>query len=91
MNPYLSLALRALAFAVLVGVFFYLAIALPGRSGGRLIAMFGTGAWLLFFVEGPEWGTLERTSARPLVIVLGLLLMGGAGLWLWSLRSVLSG
>ena len=88
MNSYLSVALRALAFVALVGVFFYPAIGFPGR--GRLIGMFGAGAWLLFFVEGPEWGTLERTSARPLVIVLGVLLMGGAAFWLWSLRSALS-
>lgn len=89
MNPYLSLALRILAFVALVALFFYLAIGLPGRSGGRLIGTFGAGAWLLFFVEGPEWGTFERTSARPLVIILGVLLMGGAAFWLWSLRSTL--
>jgi hypothetical protein len=89
MNPYLAFALRVVGFLGLVGGFIALAIhnPLPGRATARLIAMFGTGAVLAFFVEGPTWGTLEPVSARPLVVVLGILLMAGASWFLWSAQS----
>ena len=90
MNPYLAFALRVLAFAGLVVAFVFFALSLPSRIGSRLMMMFGVGAYLTFFVEGPSWGTLERTSARPLVIVLGVLMMGGAAFWLWSVRGAVS-
>jgi len=90
MNPYLVFALRVLAFAGLVVAFVFFALSLPPRMGSRLMVMFGAGAYLAFFVEGPSWGTLERTSARPLVVVLGVLMMGGAAFWLWSVRSAVA-
>ena len=90
MNAYLGFFLHIFVFLGLVVAFGYCALVLPVRMASRLTGMFVVGAYLTFFVEGPSWGTFERTSARPLVIVLGLLLMGGAGLWLWSVWGAIT-
>jgi hypothetical protein len=90
MNAYIFFALRVLAFIGLVAAFVFFALSSPPGISSRLIAMFGVGAYLTFFVEGPSWGTLERISARPLVVVLGLLMMGGAAFWLWSIRGLVT-
>ncbi len=59
------------------------------RGWVACIAMFLVGAVLVSVIDHYA-GTMEPTNLRPLHIVLGVLLMGGAMVWLHVLRNGLA-
>ncbi len=53
----------------------------------RLFVIFLAGAIVAFFVQGPQYGTLQPISTRPIMILLGVVVMGAGLLWTISLRG----
>jgi hypothetical protein len=54
---------------------------------GRLLAFFLAGAVAVLFVQGPRYGTIDPISTRPVMIVLGILLMGASLVWGFAIRG----
>jgi hypothetical protein len=54
---------------------------------GRLLALYVAGTAVALFVQGPQYGTIDPISTRPLMVGLGVLLMGACLLWSFVLRS----
>ncbi len=53
----------------------------------RLLLMFLAGAINAVFVEGPTYGVIHPVSSRPVMIFVGVVLMGGSLLWSFALRG----
>ena len=53
----------------------------------RLFTMFLAGAVTALFVQGPQYGTIDPISSRPIWVILGVLLMGGSLLWTLAIRG----
>jgi fumarate reductase subunit C len=53
----------------------------------RLFVIFLAGAVVAFFVQGPQYGTMQPISTRPVMVFLGAVLMGAGLLWTLSLRG----
>jgi hypothetical protein len=79
----LVLELLAVGYAVL---FLHEIISSP-RVYCLLLAMFGAGAAMTLFMEGPQYGTIDPISTRPAWVGLGLVIMGAALLFSFSIRS----
>ena len=54
---------------------------------GRLMVFFLAGAVLALFVQGPRYGTIDPISTRPVVITMGVLLMGAGLVWGFAIRG----
>jgi hypothetical protein len=54
---------------------------------GRLLALFFVGAVMAFFAQGPRYGTIDPVSTRPLVIGLGVVIMGASLVWAFAIRN----
>ena len=77
----MRLGYKLLAFQVLVAAYvllFLRQLASAPFAYGRLLAFFLVGAVMAFFVQGPQYGTIDPVSTRPLVIGLGVLIMGAS-------------
>ena len=54
---------------------------------GRLLAFFLGGAVLALFVQGPQYGTIDPVSTRPIMIGLGVVMMGASLAWAFAIRN----
>ncbi len=54
---------------------------------GRLLFMFLAGAISAVFVEGPNYGVIHPVSSRPVMVFVGVVLMGGSLLWSFALKG----
>ncbi len=86
----MNLLYKSLIFAGLVigDVVFVL----PGLKSApsiysRLFTLFIVGAVFAVFIEGPKYGTMQPISTRPIMIALGILVMGGSVLWAMMIRG----
>jgi len=81
---------KILVFEALIGgyllLFFRNLIAAPFLFG-RLVVMFGAGAFIAFFVQGPSLGNMPPNSTRSLMIGLGLLLMVTSVVWTLAIKG----
>ena len=86
----MKLAYRLLMLEVLVAgyvlLFFGEIMSAPGIYG-RLVALFLGGTVMALFVQGPQFGTIHPVSTRPVMIALGVLLMGTSLLWGFAIRG----
>ena len=83
--PYRALALEALVGGYVL-VFFREIISEPFLYG-RLLALFVWGTIMTLFVQGPQYGTIDPISTRPLIVVLGVLIMGASLVWAFAIRG----
>ena len=54
---------------------------------GRLAVMFVVGTAMALFMQGPQYGTIDPISTRPLWVALGLIIMGASLLWAFVIRG----
>jgi uncharacterized membrane protein YbaN (DUF454 family) len=54
---------------------------------GRLSVIFLAGAVMAFFAQGQQYGTLQPVSTRPIMVVVGVLLMGAGLVWGLTIRG----
>ena len=54
---------------------------------GRLLVFFVIGAAVAFFTQGPQYGTIQPVSTRPLMIALGVVVMGASLVWGFAIRN----
>lgn len=54
---------------------------------GRLLVFFLMGAGMAIFVQGPQYGTIQPISTRPVMIALGVVLMAASLLWGFAIRD----
>jgi hypothetical protein len=54
---------------------------------GRLLAMFVGGTAMALFMQGPQYGTIDPISTRPVWVGLGVVVMGASLLWTFALRG----
>ncbi len=53
----------------------------------RLLVLFVIGAVMVFFTQGPQYGTIEPISTRPLMIALGVIVMAVSHVWGLAIRN----
>jgi hypothetical protein len=53
----------------------------------RLFTIFVAGAVTALFVQGPVIGAMPPNSTRPLMVVLGVVLMGTSVVWTLAIRG----
>ena len=83
--PYRALALEALVGGYVL-LFFREIISEPFLYG-RLLALFVVGTITALFVQGPQYGTIDPISTRPLMVVLGVIIMGASLVWTFAIRG----
>ena len=54
---------------------------------GRLLALFLMGGIVALFVQGPQIGTIDPVSTRPLMVGLGIIVMGASLVWALAIRN----
>ena len=54
---------------------------------GRLLAMFIGGTIMALFMQGPQYGTIDPISTRPVWIGLGVIIIGASLLWAFAIRG----
>jgi hypothetical protein len=54
---------------------------------GRLLAFFLLGVVMALFVQGPQYGTIDPVSTRPIMIGLGVVMMGASLVWAFVIRN----
>jgi hypothetical protein len=54
---------------------------------GRLLAMFIGGTAMALFMQGPQYGTIDPISTRPVWVGLGVIIMGASLLWAFVIRG----
>jgi hypothetical protein len=54
---------------------------------GRLLAFFLIGAFMALFAQGPQYGTIDPVSTRPIMIGLGAVMMGVSLVWAFAIRN----
>ena len=88
----MKIPFRALALEALVGgyvlIFFKRIVAEP-FAFARLLPLFVAGAVIALFVQGPQYGTIDPISTRPLMVVLGITLMGASLVLSFAVRSAI--
>ena len=86
----MSLARKVVLFLGLLACFLACTgqFQLPFRVYARLATIFIAGAICTVFVDGTTIGTLQPMFTRPVMIVIGVLLMGASVVWLLALRGV---
>ena len=62
---------------------------LLGRMSMRLAVMYIVGAYCAIFAEGTTLGTMQPISTRPVMIIVGVMMMGASLMWLLALRDAL--
>lgn len=83
--PYRALALEAMVGGYVL-VFFREIISNPFIYG-RLLALFAGGTIMALFVQGPQYGTIDPTATRPLMVALGVIMMGTSLVWTFAIRG----
>lgn len=53
----------------------------------RLFTMYVVGAGMALFSKGDQIGTLQPISTRPVLIIVGLLLMGAGFVWTLAIKG----
>ena len=54
---------------------------------GRLLLIFVAGAVVALFVDGPSIGSIDPVSTRPVMVVLGVLLMAAGVVWMLAIKN----
>ncbi len=86
----MKLGYKLLTFQVLVVAYVLLFLSQFASAPliyGRLLAFFLVGAAFAVFVQGPQYGTIDPVSTRPIMIGLGVLMMGASLLWAFVIRN----
>jgi hypothetical protein len=86
----MKLAYRLLALQVLVAgyvLFFRREIISAPFLYGRLLALFIFGTVMALFIQGPQYGTTDPISTRPVMIALGVVVMGASVLWAFVIKG----
>jgi hypothetical protein len=83
--PYRFLALQALVLGYVL--FFRAELISAPFLYGRLLLLFLAGTVVTLFVQGPQYGIIDPTSTRPLMVALGVVAMGASLLWSFVIRG----
>ena len=55
---------------------------------GRLLVVFIGGTVMALFMQGPQYGTIDPISTRPVWIGLGGIIMGASLIWAFAIRGL---
>ncbi len=75
------------ALAVLYALLFLHEVLTAPFLYGRLLAMFIGGTAMALFMQGPQYGTIDPISTRPVWIGLGVIIMAASVLWAFVIRG----